>query len=208
MRTLVLTMLVLALSGCASMYSAPAFIVVLTGRSAGDTGRCTGAMLDANHILTAGHCSTLDRVVTQDGQEARIRADVFIASLDVAVMEADRLLYTGEVLEVGKLNPYAPAYLYGACPHLDLDVARRLTFGTSEIDDAHFEGWTVVGKAGRSNYVCGGDSGAPVLQDGKVVGVLSAVWTDVFLAAQGNETSVVPLDSIVTAIELSTMEVK
>lgn len=156
--------------------------VVLVGGD--DSFYCTGVLVDAHHVLTAGHCATATRVA-------------FGASLPSAVPAAVRKRARHPTLDVALLTLAAPATVKlhtrrgagstappaGALRVLGFGVRDQLRltgFGTKRSRDVSVDGWGctlaragVIGcspsddllvPGGSGNDTCLGDSGGPVFE--------------------------------------------
>lgn len=202
MRVLWLT-LALLLAGCALPHGVPAWLVMLTPGYPTTDGRCTGAALDPYHVLTAAHCvRAVRRVITPAGQEAWIVAARVHATQDVALLTLDRPLITGSYATLAAPQADMVTTVWGVCPYYWGHQARTATYaGRETVSEqrgrpGEYDTWWTLPMDGDTNKVCGGDSGGVVVQQGAVVGLISAVEAEYFWVAIGEHFYTVPPDDI------------
>jgi hypothetical protein len=186
-------------TGCASA-TMPPFLVLITPVLPSGDGLCTGAVVSPTEIVTAGHCAkTAMRVVTVNGQEAWVRSAKISTEHDVAVLTVDRVLWVSAFAEFANPALGVDTIIYGYCPYQVGYVARHafydglLTLRVQSGGTWDYGVWILPSIPGMSNKICGGDSGSPLTQNGKVVGILAAVESDVFWVALGSTTYSTPV---------------
>lgn len=195
----------LILCGCSVPFTPmPSSIVMLTPAFPVINGRCTGVIVDATHVLTAAHCvESARRVITPWGQEARIESHEAWPESDIALLKTDRVLLTDHYAELGNAAINTPAQLYGTCPYYWGHQARTVFYGglfDSPSPDKAFAMtygvWYAMPRYGDENKACGGDSGGVVMQDGKVVGIISAIESEYPFWAIGTTIFAIPSQTI------------
>lgn len=178
------------LTACAVPFSPlPSNVVMLTPLYPTVEGRCTGAVIDATHVLTAAHCThTAHRVITPWGQEARVVSYSALPDQDVAVLETDKVLFVEHYAELARAELGVVGTVFGTCPYYWGHQARAALYnGIASINDDDYDQWIM-----QTNKACGGDSGGVVMQNGKVTGVISAVESDLWFVAIGTVMYAVP----------------
>ncbi len=170
------------LGGCYAPQGMPPFLVLLTPTVPTPEGQCTGAVVSPREIVTAKHCvETVRRAVTVTGQEAWIASFDVSQDHDIAILRTDRVLWVSAFADFANPELGMQATLYGYCPYIVSHVARHAFYNglvTEQVEDwpDYDYGLWIVTKG----KVCGGDSGTPVLQRGKVVGIISLANKDVY----------------------------
>jgi len=151
----------------ASQPMPPAYLVRLT--SAGGSNLCTGFLVNTNKIILPAHCASfIYWVSNQYGQLSKISSvSVINSEIDIAVAYSENNLYFPFEDILGSVNISQPVMVYGQCnvfwPHTPR-VGNY--FGKTE----KYTIWGVES--------CSGDSGAPIIQNGKVIGMLVKVAPD------------------------------
>ncbi len=194
----------LFLVACASVPpTLPPYIVMLTNALPAIDARCTGAILDPTHVVTAAHCvKAVRRVVAPDGQEAWV-IDVALADHDLAVLEINKPIYLPVYAELGMAHS-GTGQVYGTCPYFWGHTPRHVVYGgmwSYEVEAGlwiDFDLWHTVGDTAA---VCGGDSGGVVIQQGKVVGVTSVVESRYYFVAYGQTFLTVPSEIATDLLE-------
>lgn len=190
--------LALSVTGCFALPAnpVPPYLVLLTPILPGTNGTCTGAVIGPRTVLTAAHCvESAKRAVTAYGQEVWVKDAYVSPDHDVAVLFTADVLWVHNYAELGTPALGMQASLWGYCPYMANHVKRHAFYNglrTVEMNAKparDFGEWHVIG-----GKVCGGDSGAPIIQNGKVVGVLSMVSSDLFWVALGSTAYTVPPD--------------
>lgn len=196
-----IAVIVLLLSGCASLPSGmPPFLAMLTPSYPTMDGRCTGAVIGPHEVLTAAHCLRLvSRVVTADGQEARIVDTKISRTADVAIVITDRILWVDSYAKLANAQVGVRGELFGTCPYYMPHQVRYATYNgladvpLSDLTTATLGEWFMLPTMGDvEGNACGGDSGGFILQNGKIVGVTDAVTTENFFAVIGSHVYTVP----------------
>lgn len=168
------------LAGCnAPLPPRPAYVVLLTTRYPSDLGRCGGVAVNATRVVTVAHCTPgRARVVALDGQEALITQMARWPDHDLALLRITPPLRLSVYAEFGSPLLFVPAALYGACTHYATEAPRRLYYAAGvSISVAggpiwRYEDWWLL-PAGIANRACPGDSGSPIIQSGRVVGLVA-----------------------------------
>lgn len=196
-----LLLLLLLLTGCAlPPRDMPGYIALLTPSVPAINGQCSGAVISPREVLTAGHCANNKRVVTATGQEAWVIGARVSTEHDVAILEVDRVLWVSEFAELGNPALGVEAQLYGYCPYQVSHIARYAYYnGLVDVtveDNAQntYGEWILPVMPNMSNAVCGGDSGTPIVQHGKVVGILSGGYVPIFFIPLATTAYAVPTE--------------
>jgi hypothetical protein len=206
MKTVAVTLIVLAilLSSCTNIELAPNWVVKLeTDRS---SAFCTGMVISPNFLITANHCKKygLHKATLFTGQEVEFDPDYMVQLMnqDVAVFYSKEDMILPRYAKVASPEPGLVSRVYGYCPKYEAGTYRAVEYverfwmvGNDMVVDI-LDGWQSVWSS-DSPYVCAGDSGGPILQNGKVVGMLVAIPLDrPGMPAIGKEFLAVPLQCI------------
>lgn len=176
-----LPLLLLLLAGCTSSLGVPSYVVMLTNNyySMGPVTRCTGVLVDPQMVLTAAHCvEAVERAIMPDGQEAWVSGSELLEQADVALLFLDSPIRASQYATIGHPKTGQIAQIFGTCPYFWSHQVRLALYSgmlSLQYEDGtwvDFDQWVSFD---RQNAVCGGDSGGPIIQDGVVVGVTSAV---------------------------------
>jgi len=161
--------LVLILSGCVqfsqtSQVMPPAYLVRLT--SFGGSNLCTGFLVSQVRIILPAHCAPfIYWVSNQYGQLSKISSVSTINSeLDIAIANSEDRLYFPFENIFGKVNITQSSTIFGQCNLYWPHTPRVGTyFGKTQKHTI----WGVDS--------CSGDSGSPLIQNGKVIGMVLKV---------------------------------
>lgn len=177
--------LALLLSAC-NINQEPPWLVRLTPILPGIAGFCSGVVFGPNFILTDYHCAKYRHVVLQEnGQEIELDADSTMPILgqDLAIMYSPDDMILSSYAKMANPQP-GLARVYGHCPRYTPGLYRPVEYVQRlfEFDmDLHLtitDQWQ-SSEGSDHPYICGGDSGGAIVQNGKVVGlVLTKTKTD------------------------------
>lgn len=127
---------------------------------------------------------------------------------DVAILHTDRVLWVQDYAEFGQPQLGVQAQAWGYCPW-QVGFVPRLAYYNGLVTETVEDGppldygeWLLPSIPGASNKFCGGDSGSPILQSNRIVGVLSAVQSDMFFIALGSRAFTVPVEHAIALLEV------
>lgn len=178
MKHLIVLLLLLS-AACSASEPPPGYLVQI-----GDRYRwlCGGYAIDARHIVTAAHCTqyALNRVRVGDGESISAAMVAHWPSLDAAIFETDRPLELDAYATLQALDPTQPAYAFGYCPLWQPTAARLVRYTATETSPLACNELQIAGA-----WVCNGDSGGIVTQNGAVVGMIAQFRGNRFDAGNG-----------------------
>ena len=193
-------LLCLTLTACMPAANVPPYLALLTPLLPIGRGTCSGAVISPLEVVTAAHCvPSARRVVTASGQEAFVVASRSLLTHDIAILTVDRKLFVAQFAEFANPALGTQTLVWGYCPYQVSAVPRRAFYNgltTLTIQDGpeqDYGEWLLPTVPNMSNKLCGGDSGGLAIQHGKVVGVISAVYSDLFFFALGSKAYSVPV---------------
>lgn len=159
--------IVVLLAGCVAG-PPPAYVVKLAGPRG---AVCTGILLDPIHIITADHCldAGVNRAQTMDGQSTATEPLERRPGVDMAVLRAlmPLRIESKSYARIGQPRPGASGAFWGHCTEYGGETVGRVVF--LQADGEACQLWLFLAPT------CGGDSGGPIVQDGRVVGMLQTV---------------------------------
>ncbi len=143
-------------------------------------------------ILTANHCREFTRVVTQWGQENKASVEREYLPSDMVVMKTDSILLLRAYAQIAEPDIEQPAAIFGNCPRYFSHMPRMVSYvGTENIEPGGVEAYSAQRWRSYNGQLCGGDSGGPVIQEGHLIGIVSAVETKIPWLIQGNDVFIV-----------------
>lgn len=168
-------------------------------------GTCTGIVLDEHRIATARHCIAMNtlRAILPTGQEIFIEADRVeeILDQDLAILTTAQRIALPQFAQLASPTSTITGTIIGFCPYYVQASSRQAEYlGRALVFDDNnvlqlLDGWRMTWTS-RASVVCGGDSGGAVMQNGKVVGLISSVQPLVADRPVGVVFATVPLDYI------------
>lgn len=166
----------------------PEYFVKIIDRN-GVIGYCGGTVISPMYVLTAYHCATvLDTVVDQKGNMYHFQLQIGYRERDFAIVKLNRSLFLDDYPEFENTDENKMIALFGFCPmyfpstprigffieHENIQI--QPSYQTFSIDH-----WYIINKD-----ACLGDSGSPIIQNGKVVGIAIATDTTIPFIPKGN----------------------
>jgi len=180
----------------------PPYLVLITADEAQIVHLCGGIQTSSNIVITAAHCLPKNiinkKILTQYNQTLWFSKYTTFESLDIAIIKTDVPLYTEEYPKFDK--PHSGLVdTYGLCPtqfyynsrvaaYIDSmellpnfrEALERTRSKSSEMP-LMSQFYSVYNTYSLQNSICLGDSGGIVLQDGKVVGIIDAIFPMLWL---------------------------
>lgn len=207
-QLLVTFALCFVLVGCAPNAGVPPYLALVTPAFPGMSGSCTGFVVAPKQVVTAKHCvATAKRIVTANGQEAWIASVRVSAQHDIAILTTEQVLWVAQFAALGHPALGRPAQIWGFCPYQISFVPRHALYNglvETEIQNVGhdaFGEWLMPAIPGANNTICPGDSGGPIVQDGKVVGVVSGGYIPVWFVALATRVYATRVDVVEEMVE-------
>jgi len=199
-RYFLLLLIAVLLAACAPSQDMPPFLVKLTPSDPNIYGQCTGVIVGPRDVIAPRHClGSARRVVTVTGQEAWVDEWYVSQSHDLVLLTTEQVLWVSEFAQFANPELGVQATLYGYSPYTVNHIARHAFYdGLATYQVRNWPEWDYGVWIMTKGKIYGGDSGAPILQQGKVVGIVSLASERVF---QGRIAFAVPVDQIRALME-------
>lgn len=190
-RLLLLLIVLLSLCGCVpseAPATMPEWVVMLTSGFPSLDYRCSGALIDSTHVITAFHCGhQAVRAASPTDQEAMIDA-IESTTGDITVLRLRHPIVLSEYAPLARVDPRQHGYVYGTCPFYWSHVPRSLQYSqavTVPSDQLQPNTYSLWVSTSSKEAVCGGDSGGVIVQHGAVVDIIDAVYSETPYFAYG-----------------------
>lgn len=197
-----LIVVALVLSSCINVQ--PEWIVKMSATLPGLQGICTGIVVDRHSLITASHCEErgMYHTVLRNGQDIEFDRELTeqVIDQDFVVLRSDEEMILMEYAEIGEPEP-GLARIYGFCPYYRPDLYRPVEYVSRDMRvdrslQIHIvDTWQVASSADHE-YACAGDSGGAVVQNGKVVGLLVTLESELSWPVYGSTIHSVPIDCV------------
>lgn len=198
-KYLLISLLAFWLAGCAASEPTPEYLVRVGGRY---DWRCGGYAVDPWHVVTADHCTryALSRVQAEGKEPV---AAIIVArwpELDAAMYETAEPLGLDSYAVLRAFVPGEPAFAFGYCPLWNSTAARFAQYTATETKPLSCHEFHLDGA-----YICSGDSGGVIAQDGSVAGMIAQFRGKSFALEDGPtvaySTCAVPGETIARRVE-------
>lgn len=150
--------------------------------------KCTGTVINSNHVLTAKHCrlsSNIEYVDDVYGKRYKILTYQDIPNTDITILKVEKSFKNITPLKFAYKNTNLESYIFGQCPYFFDTIPRIVKFKESLVINNFETGmsfytdhWVSIDK----KFMCGGDSGTSILQFQNnqfvIIGVFSMVKPD------------------------------